>query len=347
MEKIAYREFSLNAHLDNLRLNRPSLAQIELTFGCNFRCKHCFSRCYNRRQYLKKELKTSQIKLILDKLSRAGIIWLCLTGGDPLTRPDFWDIYSYAKEKGFIISIFTNGYSFTRGLIRKLKSSPPFVIEVTLNAAEEGLFKKISGVKGSFARVSKSIDLLLEAGIPLKIKTQVTRENWDGLPGVKNFLKQKGLNFHPSYILYPGLDKDLSSCNLRISPEQALSLYPLGAIRPQKRREIKTRDRNFLFPCAVSSGDGLNIDPFGNVFLCDLIRRPKFNLIREEIKEVLPRMLSEVRQSKFTVESKCKTCRLKTYCLWCPGIAYLEQGSRQKPVDYFCELAKAIEECAN
>ncbi|GAF88367.1 unnamed protein product, partial [marine sediment metagenome] len=118
MREIQYKTFSLRTHKINWLLKRPNVCQFELTFGCNLHCKHCYTDCYNKPAYLKKELKTREVKFILDKVYKAGVIWLCFTGGDPLTRKDFLDIYSDAKDKGFIITLFTNGYSMTEEIAK-------------------------------------------------------------------------------------------------------------------------------------------------------------------------------------------------------------------------------------
>ncbi|MFQ5868041.1 MAG: radical SAM protein, partial [bacterium] len=86
MREIQYKTFSLRTHKKNWLLKRPNVCQFELTFGCNLHCKHCYTDCYNKPDCLKKELKTGEVKFILDKVYKAGVIWLCFTGGDPLTR---------------------------------------------------------------------------------------------------------------------------------------------------------------------------------------------------------------------------------------------------------------------
>ena len=342
MKELPYKKFSRLTHEKNIYLDRLNSCQFELTFGCNFACVYCFNSCYNYPTYLTKELNTVQIKLILDKLHQAGIIWLCFTGGDPLTRPDFLDIYSYAKEKGFIISVFTNGYSVTEKIIDCFKSKPPFVIEITLNAVSESLFEKISRVNGSFKKVISAIGKILKNEIPLNIKTQVTRDNLREAPKIAEFLKARRLKFNPDFKLYPKLDGDLSPCALRIKPMEALKLYGMP-LKPKLRNTILP-DLNkytpYLYPCAIDAGDGIKVDPYGNIFLCALLREPKLNLLETDVCVAREKLLSLVRGKTFTTRSRCANCRLKDYCHWCPGMAYLEKKDREKPIEYYCELAE-------
>lgn len=343
MKEIKYKNFSFNRHSKNLKKDIASVCQFELTFGCDLHCRHCYTDCYNKSTYLKKELTVGQIKYILDKIQRAGVIWLCLTGGDPLIRPDFLDIYSYAKEKGFIITVFTNGYSLTRQMIRSFKEKSPFVLEITVNSVTERSYEDISQVQGSFSKVMKNIEIILKENIPLKIKTQITRDNLEEVPKIKNFVEGLGLEFSPSHILYPRLNGDLKPCDLRITAQEALDLYGRGESGQQKATD-KTRDPVCrLFPCAIDGGDGINVDPYGNMFLCTLIREPNFNLLKTEVDHARRELLSQVRDRSFISDSRCRRCGYRQSCTWCPGKAYAEKGSFEEPIEYYCELAGMAE----
>lgn len=353
MKEIQYKAFSLRTHKENWRIKRPNVCQFELTFKCGLRCRHCYTDCYNEEGDIKRELTTNQVKLLIDKAYQAGVIWLCFTGGDPLTRQDFLELYSYAKAQGFLITIFTNAYSMAKELIKYLKKRPPFAIEMTLNAVTKEPYEKISQVEGSFEKVMQGVNLILKAKLPLKIKTQITKDNAGGIHDIKKFIEGLGLKFRPSYNLFARLNGDLRPCNLRISPEEVLNLNG----RNQKsdddcanrlavsgyRRPPHTAHRTpqtDLFHCAIGGGDGLYIDPYGNTFPCELIRKPVFNLLKVDVDYALGKLLPIVRNKKFTTDSKCNGCNLREGCHWCPGRAYVEKGDIEAPIEYYCKLAK-------
>ena len=269
---------------------------------------------------------------------------MCFTGGDPLTRKDFLEIYSYAKDKGFIVTVFTNGYSMTKEIANQLKKSPPFVIEMTLNAATKETYEKISRTKGSFEKVMQGIDLMLKARVPLNIKIQVMKDNLEEYPKIKKFIQGLGLRFLPSSDLYARLNGDLGPCNLRLMPEEILSLNGKKSLLNddcQKNQNAAPPDN--LFRCMVGGGDGINIDPYGNAFSCNLIRKPRLNLLEVDIPYAMSRLLPQVRNIKFSTDSKCKGCTLREICRSCPGRAYLETGDMEAPVEYYCELAQEFE----
>jgi len=346
MRESQYNTFSLRTHKKNWLLKRPNVCQFELTFGCNLHCRHCYTDCYNKPEYIKKELDTKEVKFILDKVYQGGCIWLCFTGGDPLTRRDFLEIYSYAKDKGFIITVFINGYSMTEKITGYFKKRPPFVIELTLNAVSKDSYEKITRVKGSFEKTMQGINLILKARLPLKIKTQMTRDNLAEFHKIKKFFKGLGLRFQPSVDLQARLNGDLTPCNLRVSPQEVLNLNgkkrlaESGCERPLHAAR-STLQAN-LFRCAIGGGDGIHIDPYGNTFLCNLIRKPAFNLIKVDIAYAQNKLLPLVRNRKFATESKCKRCKLREFCEWCPGKAFLERGDMEASLDYYCKLTHLI-----
>ncbi|MFH0732132.1 MAG: radical SAM protein [Candidatus Omnitrophota bacterium] len=345
MREIPYKDFSFTTHKKNWQRDALNVCKLELTFKCGLHCRHCYSDCYNRDSCIKEELKTQDVKYTLDKLYASGIIWLCFTGGDPLTRNDFLDIYTYAKTKGFIISIFSNGYSMTETIAAYLQKTPPFSFEITLNAVTRKRYEEISQVKGSFGRTMAGIDMLIEKKLPLKIKTQITQQNFDELKQIEHFII--GLRLKPTmnFALCPRLNGDLEPTRLRIPPEQVRSLK----VRENTSSEYCKKNQNGnskpkhtgLFLCAID-GDGIHIDPYGNAFPCNLIRKPNFNLLKTNIELVRAELLSLARGKKFTTSSGCRFCNLRQNCLNCPGNSYLETGDQERPVDYYCKLAKEV-----
>jgi len=342
MRETQYKTFSLRTHKINWRREHPNACQFEFTFRCGLHCKYCYTDCYNKPAYFKKELDTEQVKHILDKLYKSGVIWLCFTGGDPLARRDFLDIYSYAKHKGFIITIFTSGYFLTKEITDYFKQKPPFVIEMTLNSVNKELFEEITQVKGSFIKVMGGIELILKSKLSLEIKTQIIKDNLEELERIRKFIEGLGLRFIPDFDMYARLDGDSAPCNLRVSAEKILALKA-----PQKKQDDvyqslsnrrKQPSESNLFRCAIGR-DNMHIDPYGNTFLCSLIRKPTFNLLKSDVEDVLDKLMPLVENREFATNTRCKSCNLRKSCHWCPGKAYVETGNLEAPIDYYCKLS--------
>ncbi len=329
MEETTHKKFNLAVRKNGWRLNRPKVCQFELTFKCGLHCSYCYVDCYNSPAHTKEELDTQQVKSILDKIYDAGVLWLYLTGGDPLTRPDFLEIYSYAKEKGFIVVLFTNAYSMTKEVAGYLSRKPPAKIEITLNAVSKALYEKISQVKGSFARTIRGIEVIMEAKLPLKIKTQVIRDNLEETDSIKRFVKKLGLDFWPFFGISPRLNGDFSSRDSRISPDEALRVPEIKSLL---KKEI-SRSRVFSCQCLLEKKDCIYLDPYGNTFSCVVVREPSFNLLKVDVEYAQNRLSSLVRNRKSAAGKNHD---------FCAGMAYLEKSNTKGSDPYYYELAKVI-----
>ena len=341
MKEIEYKDFSLHAHKKNWRSKKPNVCQFELTFGCALHCRHCYTDCYNNPSHISRELTTEEIKIILDKVRDAGVLWVCFTGGDPLVREDFLEIYAYAKQKGFLITLFTNAVSMTEEIASSLAAQPPFSIEITVNAADKDLYEHISQVRDSYARMRQGLKRMLDKGLPLKIKTQITKDNRGDMVTIKEFIEKQGFTFTPSFRIFPRLNKDTAPCDLRLPIPQVPNADLSDPLDCFGRSQAKTGTGDeFVFRCAAGGGDGFYIDPYGNMFLCNLLRKPSINALKEDIAEGVKALAPFFKDEKFTGDSACRNCRFRNSCLSCPGIAYLEKNDMESPIPYFCDLAK-------
>ena len=119
---------------------------IELTPYCNLRCVHC----YLQDQINESLLSTEEIKKILDMLCTAGVLFLYFTGGEIFTRPDFLDIYVYAKKKGFIIELLTNGTLIDNKVIEIFNKYPPASVSISMYGKDEDSYYRVTKQKGMY-----------------------------------------------------------------------------------------------------------------------------------------------------------------------------------------------------
>src|SRR6185436_5891058 len=114
MNRRDYSEFSKALHDRQTGKRLPLSGTIEVTRRCPLVCAHCYNNLpMNDEQARTTELSLEEHRRLLDELSDAGCLWLLYSGGEIFARPDFIDIYSYAKQKGFLITLFTNATLIT------------------------------------------------------------------------------------------------------------------------------------------------------------------------------------------------------------------------------------------
>jgi len=322
-----YSDFSFARHTK--QPGTFSDCQFELTFNCRLSCRHCLTSCYNQKERLVKELSLAQIKRIIDELAELGVLWLCFSGGEPLRRKDFGLIYAYAFKKGFLITVFTSGYDLTDDILGLWKKFPPFNVEMTINACSKDIYEKISGVFGSFDRAMAALGKLQKAKIPVLAKCLVTKLNAGHLPELKEFFKFKKISFAPDFTVYPRLNGDKTPCELRadILPKN----YQMNCSRSNKK--------SGLFTCTPFSRNSIHIDPWGNVYFCNLLRQFKASCIKSGVKKAGRKVFSMAESAIKNISGPCRVCGFRLKCNWCPGASYLETGKLNKPLSWCCKAA--------
>src|SRR4029453_13908837 len=163
METVSYGEFSQTFHRRTMREHLPLSGTIEVTRRCPLTCVHCYNNLpLADGAGASTELTYAEHCRILDELADAGCLWLLFTGGEIFARRDFLDIYTYAKKKGFLITLFTNGTLITPRIADYLAVWRPFSIEITLYGLTKETYERLTGIPGSFEKCMRGIRLLRE-----------------------------------------------------------------------------------------------------------------------------------------------------------------------------------------
>ncbi len=269
---IPYREFSDLIYRQAATLRIPLEGAIEITARCNLRCKHCY--CVSEPQ--KEELNFTQVCRIIDEVTQAGCLWLTLTGGEPLLRKDFVDIYIYAKKKGLIISLFTNAALVTPEIADCLREYRPFVTEVSIYGATPQTYESVTGDASALERTIRGINLLRDRQLHIKLKTTVTTQNVHELFQIKEYAKALGLNFRYDAVINPKVDGSNAPCALRLPPEKVVELDLIDEARRrgweefcQKFWNLTYPDELFICPAGQTS---FFIDAYGWLHACVIAR---------------------------------------------------------------------------
>ena len=184
-------------------MDRASLARIPLsgTFElppmCNFSCRMCYIRqtaeqvrAHDRPQWtLEQWLRTAE------EAREMGMLYLLITGGEPLTWPDFWPLYEALSRMGFVISVNTNGSMIDEAAAKKFAKIPPQRLNITLYGAGNDTYSRLCAASRGFDRVDRALTLLREQGVPVKLNCSLTPDNAADLETMVVYAKDRGLPF--------------------------------------------------------------------------------------------------------------------------------------------------------
>ncbi|MGH9756205.1 MAG: radical SAM protein, partial [Candidatus Acidiferrales bacterium] len=178
MIEATYSTFSRGVHERYFGQRAPVEVSIEVTRRCPLECRHCYNNLPMSDSAARSaEMTLDEYRRLLDELAEAGCLWVLFTGGEIFARRDFLEIYSYAKSKGFLITLFTNGTMVTSRVADFLADWRPFAIEITMYGATRETYEALTRIPGSYDRCMRGIRLLRERHLPLKLKTVPTSIN--------------------------------------------------------------------------------------------------------------------------------------------------------------------------
>lgn len=341
----SYGAFSRRLH-DRVAGRRiPITGSIEVTERCNLRCAHCYINRPVGDNYAKKsELSRQKLNNIIDQIVDEGCLWLLLTGGEPFIRPDFPDIYKYAKKKGLLVTLFTNGTTITPLIADDLVRWRPFCIEITLYGRTKEVYERVTGVPGSYERCIRGIELLLERKLPLKLKSMIMTLNVHEVWDMKAYAESLGVDFRFDPVLNMRIDGEQQPAQYRISAEEVVSLDLADDQRMKEWREFNEKfsgsflQSDYLYQC----GAGMNtfhIDCLGRLSACVMSRDPAYDLQNGTFLKGWNDLFPQVLTQKWSRETPCKSCELIALCGQCPGWAMAEHNDCERPVEYLCNIA--------
>src|SRR5713101_4767742 len=346
---ISYGEFSLALHEKFTDKRAPIDVTLEVTRRCPLECQHCYNNlAMGDLAARNRELSKEEYFVMLTDLADMGVIWILFTGGEIFARKDFLEIYTYAKQKGFLITLFTNGILINERIADYLLEFPPFAIEITLYGRTKKTYEALTGIPGSYERCLRGIDLLRERGLPLKLKTVPTTINKHEVFAMKRFAEEDlGLEFKFDAQINPRIDCSQSPLAVRLSPEDVVAL---DMHSPKAAAEYRTlAERDLAKAPALAEldtvyfcGGGMKsfaVDPYGRMSICVISQQETYDIRQGSVREGWEKFLLAVRTRKRTRPTKCVQCRIQSLCGMCPANGELENGDKESPVAFLCEAA--------
>jgi len=333
---------------------------MELTERCDNNCIHC---CINLpaddEEAKKRELSTQEIKAILEEAVSLGCLKVRFTGGEPLLREDFEELYLHARRLGLKVLLFTNATLITPGIASLLARIPPLErIEVTVYGMKKESYEAVTRNPGSFEAAWRGMNLLMEKGVPFVVKGALLPPNRDEIEEFEAWAATiPWMDKPPSYSMFFDLrcrrdshEKNREIEGLRLSPSDGLKILT-------RRREEYVKDmREFcskfmgppgetLFSCGAGVGGGC-VDAYGYFHPCLPLKYPgtAYDLRGGSLRDALTRFFPEVREMKAgnpDYLARCARCFLKGLCEQCPAKSWMEHGALDTPVEYLCRVAHA------
>ncbi|MFZ5905899.1 MAG: radical SAM protein [Nitrospirota bacterium] len=335
------RQFNAKTEL----LRTPVSGSIDLTHTCNLRCIHCYlGRQSPARQLRSQEMSTEKMLSVVDEITDAGCFEVVLTGGEPLIRKDFTEIYRHIKLSGILVTVFSNGTLITDHIVDLFGELPPHTIEISLYGATAETYEKITGVKGSYKKCLSGIEKLVGRNLPVRLKTILMTLNAHEFTDIEKIAERFGVKFRFDPAIFPAFNGDRDPIRLRVPPEEAIAREFASEKVLHEWLDYYEKHRDSppletLYACAAGVTN-FHIDPCGNLQPCVMVTEPRYDLNSGAFLAGWQTVISGIAELRPPAAFPCRHCSLRALCSYCPAFFRLENGSDTIRSEYLCTLGK-------
>jgi radical SAM protein with 4Fe4S-binding SPASM domain len=334
----------------------PWSVHVDLTYRCNERCIHCYLDHEDHG-----EMKTQEIKNVLEQLAQTGTLFLTFSGGEIFLRTDLFELLEFARSLHFDISLKTNALLIDVERARKLRELSVRKIQISIYSAEPEVHDAITKVRGSLERTLAAIRFLQAEGLQVKIACPLMKQNLMAYRNVQALATELGVPYVLDMTITPKMDGDMSLLQLRSSTKELLPILQDASLNPRacspNSLEAETNSTGGTTGSATSSGmesqayedipcsaghNSCYISPYGDVFPCVQMPVATGNLRKQTFEDIWVRSeemnrVRAVRESQLPI---CSKCSIRQYCERCPGLAQMEGGDLLGAYERACELAE-------
>jgi len=318
-----------------------------LTRTCNLRCVHCYTNSEARKY--PDELTTQQCKTVLDDLAAFKAPAVLFSGGEPLVRPDLFELAAYARSLGLHVVLSTNGTLINRTVAEKFVELKFAYIGISLDSAIPSVHDKFRGVEGAFNRTLRGIRHCKEVGQKVGLRLTLTKETARDIDLLFDLIEREGINRVCFYHLCPaGRGVDVNAPTAEQTRAAIDTIIERSDTLNQRgcRTEILTVDNACDGPylymkmlredhpraeqvremlewnggARYSSGVGIsNIDFLGNVHADQFSMFRTFGNVKDRPfsaiwQDVTHDVMAGLKDRLPRLTGRCSDCRFKTMC---------------------------------
>lgn len=325
------REFRERA----VHLRFPLHALWEVTQRCHLRCRHC----YLGGEHEPDELDTLEGKDLLDQMARLGVMFLVITGGEPLLRDDLFDLIDEALSLGFAWKLLTTGTLLDDDRARRLADRHPTGVDISLHGLEE-THDALTRVAGSFRAATRAMRMLAGLGVCVRAKMNLTPHGLRDLPALRELCASMGVRLGIAAAMLPPFDGKRVDDGLRVSDRELAGYYAHCETGEPKRfgqHRLFEQDEQLC----NAGRSAFAVSPRGDVRACLSLRRVSGNVREQPLREIWE---SEPMASASRLvagdRAECRACRDAEFCFYCPGSAEAESGSPLARLPSACRDAR-------
>lgn len=312
-------------------MKAPFILAWELTKACNLACLHCRAAATPQRD--PREITTVEGQRFLDELAGLGTRMVILSGGEPLVRPDVFELARHGTAAGLRMTLATNGALVTPEIAREMQACGIARVSVSLDGVTPEVHDAFRGRPGAFALALQGIANLQAAGIPVQVNTTVAAMNVAQMPAFPAFLKGLAVvAWHVFFLVPTGRGQDLPPATVqeyRAMLTEFLQVYRTSGLEckatcaPQFYRMLAEDGETVPTKgCLAGTGFGF-VSATGDVQPCGFLALPCGNIREHPFARIWATSPELIRlRDADGLQDKCGRCAHKALCGGCRARAY-------------------------
>lgn len=334
----------------------PANGSMELLPLCNMNCDMCYVRLSREEMEQRGRLRTADEWLEIGRqMKEAGVLFLLLTGGEPLLFPDFRRLYLELRKMGMILTINTNGTLIDEELAEFFGKNKPRRINITLYGADESTYSNLCHYPGGFEKTIRGIRLLRENGVDVKVGGSLTKANAGDLDRLLDIGEELGVPVRIDTYMMPAVrERSLPyDMQARLDPEEAAKARVHALKRemgPEVFRQYAGQSlERAEHPAPAEEKPGhiscmagrcsFTINWQGEMRPCVILSEPAVSVFDQGGFEAAWKHITE-ETAEIVLNAKCSVCRVRHLCRTCAAGALLETGDYEGIPDYMCRYAE-------
>jgi len=326
----------------------PLSGSIDLTYRCNNNCRHCWLHQPDTPKVRERELSFQEWITVIDQARAMGTRKWAISGGEPMLREDFSDLFDFITSKSIFYSLNTNGTLITPAIARRLS---PGDIMIALYGANPAIHDHITRNPGSFDQALQGMAYLREAGVRYTVQIVPMKDNfhqWEEMHALAQRLSPDyRIGTTWMHLSASGdMIKNREIIAQRLTPAQAVSLDPPNVPYEQRHQNSASccaeSEQNSYRNC-ITNRNSFHIDPFGSMSFCSLVKdeRLRYDLVAGSFAEgwdlFLPGLAADVENFR-SDDPACRSCSIRYECRACPALKFLESRSLADTPSYICRI---------
>lgn len=342
----------------------PLEGAIDLTYRCNNACRHCWTRLPLDAPEKQRELSFDEIRRVAHEARGLGCRKWSISGGEPMVRHDFAEIFDYLTGRSAGYSLNTNGTLITPEIAQLMKRKGDKM--VALYGATADVYDHVTRRPGGFEQAMQGIAYLKEAGAGFTVQLIPVRDNrrqWDAMVALAESLSPRwraGASWlYLSDCGAPARDAEIAA--QRLDPHDVVALDPPDLSHEERMAEMEAgagppggcaparQGDDRLFAGCIERRRDFHVDAYGGMSFCCFIKDSELRYdlrrgtVREAWEEFIPSLAGRVRGDR-EYFANCGACARRSDCRWCPAYGFLEHRRYSAPVTYLCAVTH---ECLN